>query len=65
MQKHEDIGPKTSPQDLPEMLTLAEARAFLRLSRAAAYQLVASGQLSSERFGRSIRIPRKAVLGER
>lgn len=48
--------------DLPEMVTVEEMGAFLRLSRNAAYDLVKSGAIRSIKFGRLIRIPKQALL---
>ena len=48
--------------DLPEMVMVEEAAAFLRIGRNAAYDLVKSGALRSVRFGRLIRIPKQALL---
>ena len=48
--------------ELPEMVTVEEAAAFLRMGRNAAYEAVKSGALRSVRFGRIIRIPRQALL---
>jgi excisionase family DNA binding protein len=48
--------------DLPEMVLVEEAAAFLRISRNAAYELVKSGALRSVRYGRCIRIPKQALL---
>ena len=68
--------PPTSPEDpvglvdsstsalamLPEVLTAREAAAILRVGRNQLYQAVARGQLGAVRIGRSIRIPRQALL---
>jgi excisionase family DNA binding protein len=48
---------------LPEVLTAREAAAILRIGRNQLYQAVARGQLGAIRIGRSIRIPKKALLG--
>jgi excisionase family DNA binding protein len=42
---------------LPEVLTVREAAAILRVGRNQLYQAVACGQLPAVRIGRSIRIP--------
>src|SRR5512133_882639 len=47
---------------LPEVLTAREAAAILRVGRNQLYQAVARGQLGAVRIGRSIRIPRQALL---
>jgi excisionase family DNA binding protein len=46
----------------PEVLTAREAAAILRVGRNQLYQAVARGQLGAIRIGRSIRIPRQALL---
>jgi excisionase family DNA binding protein len=47
---------------LPEVLTAREAAAILRIGRNQLYQVVARGQLDAVRIGRSIRIPKQALL---
>jgi excisionase family DNA binding protein len=47
--------------DEQPVLTVSEAARLLRLSRAFTYELVASGELPSVRFGRRIMIPRAAI----
>jgi excisionase family DNA binding protein len=56
-------GPSTNTMaTLPEVLTAREAAAILRVGRNQLYQAVARGQLGAVRIGRSIRIPRQALL---
>ena len=43
-------------------LTVLEAGQVLRVGRSVTYELVRSGQLRSVRIGRSIRIPRDALV---
>ena len=43
------------------LLTVSEAAAVLRVSRAFAYELVARGDLPALRLGRRIVIPREAI----
>ncbi len=45
-------------QDLPEIMTVDEAAAYLHVSRTAAYEAVKRGELPAVRCGRLIRIPR-------
>lgn len=45
-----------------ELMTVAEAASFLRLSRATAYRLIVSGELPAHRIGGSIRIDRDEML---
>jgi excisionase family DNA binding protein len=47
---------------LPEVLTAREAAAILRIGRNQLYQAVARGELGAVRIGRSIRIPKQALL---
>src|SRR5829696_4233707 len=47
---------------LPEVLTAREAAAILRIGRNQLYQAVARGELAAIRIGRSIRIPKQALL---
>jgi excisionase family DNA binding protein len=50
------------PRRLPEVLTVREAAAILRVGRNQLYQAVGRGQLRAVRIGRSIRIPKQALL---
>jgi len=45
-----------SPETTTRLLTVAEAAAELRLSRATTYRLIAAGKLPAHRIGGSIRI---------
>ena len=45
----------------PFLITVPELAALLRVSRATAYALVASGEVPSVRVGGSLRIPRDAL----
>jgi excisionase family DNA binding protein len=47
---------------LPEMLTVKEVAAILRVGRNQLYQAVARGELRAVRIGRTIRIPKTALL---
>jgi excisionase family DNA binding protein len=62
----EDPGAQSAPADrlarLPEVLTAHEAAAILRVGRNQLYQAVARGELGAIRIGRSIRIPKHALL---
>jgi excisionase family DNA binding protein len=56
-------GSSTSAQaTLPEVLTAREAAAILRVGRNQLYQAVARGEVGAIRIGRSIRIPKQALL---
>ena len=48
--------------DLPPVLNVEEFATAMRLSRGSAYQFVREGGVRHVRCGRSIRIPRSAVL---
>jgi excisionase family DNA binding protein len=52
----------SSMRTLPVVLTAREAAAILRVGRNQLYQAVARGELGSVRIGRSIRIPKQALL---
>jgi excisionase family DNA binding protein len=47
---------------LPPVLTVEEAATVLRISRGSAYEAVRTGELPHVRIGRSIRVPRAALL---
>jgi excisionase family DNA binding protein len=47
---------------LPEVLTVREAAAILRVGRNQLYQAVGRGELGAVRIGRSIRIPKQALV---
>ena len=49
-------------EDLPLVLTVEEAAKVLRLSRGSAYEGVRTGAIPSVRIGRTIRVPRHALL---
>ena len=56
-------GPSTTTlATLPEVLTVREAAAILRVGRNQLYQAVTRGELGAVRIGRSIRIPKRALL---
>ncbi|MHB1010172.1 MAG: helix-turn-helix domain-containing protein [Propionibacteriaceae bacterium] len=43
------------------LLTVAEVATLLRVSRMSVYRLIHSGELEAVRFGRSFRVPQRAV----
>lgn len=53
---------KGNLESLPLLLTVNELASVLRIGRNAAYQLVNDGEIQSIRVGRSIRIPRNALI---
>ena len=52
----------TTYEHLPLLLTVEEMASVLRIGRNPAYQLVKDGNIQSIRVGRSIRIPRNALI---
>ena len=48
--------------EIPTLLTVEEVAAQLRIGRNSAYNLVKSGQIKSIKIGRTIRVPKLAVL---
>lgn len=42
-------------------LTVAEVAALMRVSKMSVYRLIHSGELEAVRFGRSFRVPQRAV----
>jgi excisionase family DNA binding protein len=52
----------TTLATLPEVLTVREAAAILRVGRNQLYQAIARGELGAVHIGRSIRIPKHALL---
>lgn len=44
-------------------LTVAEVAALMRVSKMSVYRLIHGGDLEAVRFGRSFRVPEKAVHG--
>jgi excisionase family DNA binding protein len=55
-------GSSSALATLPEVLTVREAAAILRVGRNQLYQAIARGELDAVRIGRSIRIPKHALL---
>lgn len=45
----------------PAVYRVPEVATLLRVSRAAVYRKIASGEIPSIRFGRSVRVPRRWV----
>ena len=58
------INRQTNFEDLPELLTPMEVRAFLGLGRDAVYKLIESGELPARRFGQRLFVPKKALIEE-
>ncbi len=51
-----------SPADLPPILTIEEAAAFLRISRASGYRAARRGELPCLRVGGLLRVSRDRLL---
>ncbi len=49
-------------KDFPQIMTVEELAAALRIGRNAAYQLVRDKAIRAIKVGRSIRIPRAALI---
>ena len=58
------INRKTKLEDLPELLTPMEVRAFLGLGRNTVYGLIESGELPAQRFGQRLFVPKRALMEE-
>lgn len=54
-------GPRPRPTSIPELLTVEEVAATLRLSRSKIYELIASRCLLALRPGGRIRVPADSV----
>lgn len=52
---------ETDTREPDDLLKVAEVAAMMRVSRMTIYRLVDSGELTSFRVGRSVRIPARAV----
>lgn len=44
-----------------KFLTVAEVATIMRVSKMSVYRLIHSGELEAARFGRSFRVPKRAV----
>lgn len=52
---------RLSFDQLPDWLSVEQARQFIGLGRATVYELIRSGELPSRKFGRQIRVPKAAL----
>ncbi len=52
----------SDPLDLPLVLTVEEAADVLRISRGSAYEAIRADEIPHVRIGRTIRVPRHALL---
>ena len=58
----DETYPNPNSSDLPLVLTVPEVARALRISKGAAYQAVQLGVIPSVRIGRTVRVPRQALL---
>ena len=58
------IDRQTSFDNLPEMMTPAEVRAFLGFSRSTMYQLIRRGEIPARRIGKRIFVSKEVLMGE-
>ena len=63
MEKRITVTRQTRFEDLPDLLSVEEARTYLGLGRSTMYELRRRKDLAHVRFGRVIRIPREALEG--
>lgn len=56
------MTPASAFENLPLLLTVGEMASVLRIGRNAAYQLVKDGSVQTIHVGRSIRVPRSALI---
>ena len=52
----------TKLEDLPDLLTPEEFRAYLGIGRTTMYELIRSGELPVKRFGRRVWIPKDLLM---
>jgi excisionase family DNA binding protein len=52
----------TDVAELPVVLTVEEAASVLRIGRGPAYEGIRRGQIPAVRIGRTLRVPRAALL---
>lgn len=55
-----NLAPADGLSDV-KFLTVAEVAAIMRVSKMSVYRLIHAGDLEAVRFGRSFRVPEKAV----
>lgn len=48
--------------DLPDLCTVEDVQLFLQIGRNTAYELIKSGAIPSQKFGKLIRVPKTALL---
>jgi excisionase family DNA binding protein len=60
--KSQERAPAIKADELPVVLTIKQLREVLQISRPKAYELAHQAGFPSVRFGRTIRIPRDALL---
>ena len=60
----EAINRQTNLEDLPQMMTPSEVRAFLGIGRATVYRLIEEGKIPVQRIGKRLFIPKKVFMEE-
>ncbi len=60
-QQQAQAAPAAAPAAVPEVMTLAEAAAYLKVSVADVQQLISSGQIKARQIGSEYRISKKAL----
>ncbi len=53
---------RTKLEDLPDLLTPEELRAYLGIGRTTVYELIRSGELPIKRFGRRVWILKETLI---
>ena len=48
--------------DLPDWLEVKDVQAYLGLGRTATYMLIRAGKIPHRKYGRRIRVPRRALV---
>ncbi len=56
-----DVTPLPGSLSGVRFLTVAEVAALMRVSKMSVYRMIHAGELEAVRFGRSFRVPEKAV----
>ena len=56
-----EVAPLGGDLAAVRFLTVAEVAALMRVSKMSVYRLIHNGELEAVRFGRSVRVPERAV----
>jgi excisionase family DNA binding protein len=57
-----EFMPPPKFEDLPDLCTPDQGRAFLQVGRTTMYELLKSGAIPSLKFGNTVRIPKTVLL---